>query len=70
MYTAEVHTPDGIVTIVAPTVDAMFSIIFHLNYDIFVNGIQVSAKDGKKPGCIGYYAGITRTYLAKIYETA
>ena len=70
MYTAEIRTPDGIATINAPTVDSMFGLICHLNYDIFVHGTQVSAKDGKMPGCKGYFAGVTRSYLAKIYQDA
>ena len=70
MYTAEIHTDDGIATLTAPTVEAMFMLTFTMNFDIFVNGIQIKAKDGKKPGCRGYFAGVTRDYLAKIYETA
>lgn len=70
MYTAEIHTPDGIATISAPSVEAMYMITFTMNFDIFVNGIQIKAKDGNKPGCKGYFAGVTRSYLHQIYESA
>ena len=70
MYTAEIHTPDGVATITAPTVEAMYCITFAMNFDIFANGVQIKAKDGNKPGCRGYFAGVTRSLLAKIYETA
>ncbi len=70
MYKAEIHMPDGIATISAPSIESIFSITYTMNFDIFVNGIQIKAKDGKKPGCNGYFAGVTRGRLAQIYESA
>ena len=70
MYTAEIHTEDGIATISAPSIESMFMITFAMNFDIFVNGVQIKAKDGKMPGCKGYFAGVTRGRLAQIYESA
>ena len=70
MYTAEIRTDDGIATITAPTIEAMYRITCHMNFDIFVNGIQIKAKDGNMPGCKGYFAGVTRSYLDKIYASA
>lgn len=69
MYTAEVRMDkEGTCTLQAPTLEAMFKLIFRLNENIFVNGVQVSAKDGKMPGVNGYFAGCTRDSLRAIYE--
>lgn len=68
MYTAEIRSEYGTGTITASTLEMMYRLIFDLNQDIFVNGTQVAARDGKKPGCNGYFAGYTREGLAKLYE--
>lgn len=69
MYTAEVRMEnEGTCTLQAPTLEAMFSLIFQLNEDIFVKGVQVSAKNGKMPGVNGYFCGYTRDGLRAVYE--
>lgn len=56
------------VTIMAPSVEAMFDITCHMNFDVFVNGVQIKAQDGKKESCIGYFAGVTKSYLEALYK--
>lgn len=55
-------------TLTAPSVNAMFMLIHSLDFDIFVNGVQVKAKNGQLAGCNGYFAGVTKSYLEKLYK--
>lgn len=70
MYTAEVRMEkEGTCTLQAPTVEAMYMLISQLNENIFVKGVQVSAKDGTMPGHEGaWFAGYTRSGLKALYE--
>lgn len=70
MYTAEVRIEnEGTCTLQAPTLEALYMMIFQLNEDIFVKGIQVSAKDGKMQGREGArFIGYTRSGLKALYE--
>lgn len=69
MYTAEVRTEEGTCTLQTPTIEAMYRLIFQLNENIFVNNVQVSAKDGKMPGHEGaWFAKYTRSGLKALYE--
>ena len=61
MYTAEVRMEnEGTCTLQAPTIEAMYMMIFQLNENIFVKGVQVSTKDGN--------TGYTRSGLKVLYE--
>lgn len=68
MYTAEVKMSNGTCILQAPTVEAMHGLIFQLNENIYINGTQVSAKDGKMPGVRGWFAGYTVGGLKRLYE--
>lgn len=69
MYTAEVKMNNkGTCILQTPTIEAMFSLIHQLNENIFVKGVQVSAKNGKMPGEKGYFSGYTLDGLRAIYE--
>ena len=70
MYTAEIRSEHGTANITADTLEMMYRLIFDLNQDVFINGVQVSAHNGQMPGVNGYFAGYTREGLAKIYENA
>lgn len=68
MYTAIAIVNGEKVTITAPSVDTLYNITFAMNYDVFVNGVQIKAKDGQLAGCKGYFAGVTKSYLKVICE--
>lgn len=70
MYTAEVRIEnEGTCTLQAPTLEALYMMIFQLNENIFVKGVQVSAKDGKMQGHEGTrFIGYTRSGLKALYE--
>ena len=69
MYTAEVRIDnEGTCILQAPTIEAMYMMVSQLNENIFVKGVQVSAKDGKISGKKGYFCGYTRNGLQAIYE--
>ena len=70
MYTAIVEMKEGTCVLQAPTIDAMYMLIFNLDENIFVNGTQVKAQGGKLPGCDGYFCGYTRGGLRALYERA
>jgi hypothetical protein len=70
MYTAEIRSEHGRATLTADTLEMMYRLIFDLNQDVFVNGVQVKARNGQMPGVNGYFAGYTRGGLAKLYENA
>lgn len=69
MYTAEIRMEnEGTCILQAPTVDGMYMMICQLNENIFVKGIQVSAKDGKMLGTDGYFGGYSKSGLKALYE--
>lgn len=68
MFSAEVRTNKGTCILQAPSVEAMYALIFRLNEDVFVGDVQVKAKDGKKDGVSGYWAGYVLSGLEKVYE--
>ena len=69
MYTAELHTDNTISTLTCPTVEALYAILFNVNCDAFVQGVQVKARNGQHPDYPGaYFAGYTRDGLAALFN--